>query len=154
LWTGEGTLVDTTSSVVVDTGEISIDSTVDFNAVKLTPGAYNFDTSASINITDAIAVLRHIVGLDTLASTSNAFNAADVTNNDKVNISDAIAVLRHIVGLDTIDTFDLIDDQGARVTQLDASTSSAAPTWTLVANGDVNFSGEFADTYVVEVDIV
>jgi hypothetical protein len=94
------------------------------------------------------------VKLDTLASDSNAFHAADVNNSDTVNITDAIAVLRHIVKLDTIDTFDLIDDQGARVTQLDAAATGAAPTWTLVANGDVNFSGEFADTYVVEVDIV
>ena len=146
---------DTAISTLVNTGDIEIAQSVIFDEVKLSAtGAYNFDTSASINITDAIAVLRHIVGLDTLASTSNAFNAADVTNNDKVNISDAIAVLRHIVGLDTIDTFDLIDDQGARVTKLDAAATGAAPTWTLVANGDVNFSGEFADDYIVTSDLV
>jgi hypothetical protein len=58
------------------------------------------------------------------------------------------------VKLDTISTFDLIDDQGARVTQLDASTSSAAPTWTLISNGDVNSSGKFADDYIVTSDLV
>jgi hypothetical protein len=157
LWKGEvgtNSFADTTSSVVVDTGEISIDSTVDFTAVKLSANAYNFDENTSVNITDAIAVLRHIVKLDTLASDSNAFHAADVNNSDTVNITDAIAVLRHIVKLDTIDTFDLIDDQGARVTQLDAAATGAAPTWTLVANGDVNFSGEFADDYIVTSDLV
>jgi hypothetical protein len=152
LWTGESTIVDTGSSVAVDSGEVSIDSTVVFNTVKLSAGAYNFDDA--INITDAVAILRHIVGLDILDSTSNAFHAADINNNDAVNITDAVAVLRDIVGLDSIDTFDLIDDKGARITQLDASSTDAAPTWTLIANGDVNMSGKFDDAYVVSVDIV
>jgi len=29
-----------------------------------------------------------------------------------------------------------------------------APTWTLVANGDVDLSGSFAEDYVVAVDLV
>jgi len=152
LWTGESTIVDTGSSVTVDSGEISIDSTVAFNAVKLSAGAYNFDDA--INVSDAVAVLRHIVGLDILESTSYAFHAADVNNNDKVNVTDAVAVLRDIVGLESIDTFDLIDDKGARVTQLDANSTGAAPTWTLVANGDVTgTTGKFDDAYFVSVDI-
>jgi len=44
--------------------------------------------------------------------------------------------------------------QGARVTQLDPDATGDAPTWTLVANGDVDLSGSFANDYVVAVDMV
>jgi hypothetical protein len=142
---------DTGTSVAVDGGEISIDSTVAFDAVKLSVAdAYDFD----INITDAIDVLRHIVDLEALTAGSSAFHAADVDNDNDIDISDAIDVLRHIVDLETIDTFDVIDSAGARVTELDADYSGEAPTWTLVANGDVDMSGSYADAYVVQADIV
>ena len=36
-----------------------------------------------------------------------------------IQADDAVAVPRHIVELDTIDTFDLIDENGNRVTTLD-----------------------------------
>jgi len=141
---------DTGTSVAVDSGEISIDSTVTFDTVKLAAAnAYDFD----INITDAIDVLRHIVDLEALTAGSSAFHAADVDNDNDIDISDAIDVLRHIVDLETIDTFDVIDSAGARVTELDADASGEAPTWTLVANGDVDMSGSYADAYVTQVDI-
>jgi hypothetical protein len=137
------------ASVAVDAGEISIENTVTFDTVKLSAAdAYDFD----ISITDAIAVLRDIVNLDNLSG--NAFHAADVNNDGNISITDAIAVLRDIVNLDTIDTFDIIDAEGNLVTQLDASAQGAAPTWTLVANGDVNMSGGFDDAYVVTSEIV
>jgi len=91
--------------------------------------------------------------LESLTSGSSAYHAADVDNDGDIDISDAIDVLRHIVELDTIDTFDLIDSEGARVTQLEAEASGEAPTLILVSNGDVDMSGIFADDYVVEVDI-
>jgi hypothetical protein len=142
---------DTSSSVIVDTGEISIDSTVTFDEVKLSvTDAYDFD----INISDAIDVLRHIVDLEAFTPGSASFHAADVDNDGSVNISDAIDILRHIVDLEAIDTFDLIDTNGARVTKLDANASGEAPTWTIVANGDVDLSGGFADAYVVTSDLV
>jgi hypothetical protein len=56
--------------------------------------------------------------------------------------------LRDIVKLDEIDTFDLIDENGNRVTQIDADAIGVAPTWTIVANGDVDQSGSFVDPYV------
>lgn len=146
LWEGGS---DKGASVAVDTGEISIDSTVTFDAVKLSANAYDFD----INISDAIDVLRHIVDLETLSG--NAFHAADTDNNGSVNISDAIDILRHIVDLETIDTFDIIDSSGDRVTTLDANSTGDAPTWTIVANGNVDFSGTgFATDYVVTSDLV
>ena len=141
---------DTTTSVVVDEGEISIDSTVAFDAVKLAAtDAYDFD----INISDAIDVLRHIVDLEELTAGSSGFHAADIDNDGKINISDAIDILRHVVELDTIDTFDVIDSTGALVTELDADATGEAPTWTLVANGDVDMSGSYDDDYIMQVDI-
>jgi VCBS repeat-containing protein len=140
----------TSTSVAVDGGEISIDNTVAFDAVKLAAtDAYDFD----INISDAIDVLRHIVDLEALTAGSTAYHAADVDNDGDIDISDAIDVLRHIVDLEAIDTFDVIDSAGARVTQLDANATGEAPTWTLVANGDVDMSGSYAETYVTTVDI-
>ena len=91
--------------------------------------------------------------MEALTAGSAAYHAADVDNSGAVNITDAIDVLRHIVDLETIDTFDLIDSEGALVTELDADATGDAPTWTLVANGDVNMSGSYDDDYVVTVDI-
>ncbi len=136
-------------TVVVDHSSVLVTEVVKFDAVKLSANAYDFD----INISDAIDVLRHIVDLETLSG--NAFHAADTDNNGSVNISDAIDILRHIVDLETIDTFDIIDSSGDRVTTLDANASGDAPTWTIVANGNVDFSGDgLGDTYVVQTDIV
>jgi hypothetical protein len=148
LWDASATSAK--ASIAIDAGEIIIENTVSFDEVKLSvPSAYDFD----INISDAIDVLRHIVNLETL--TGNAFHAADTDNNGSVNISDAIDVLRHIVNLETIDTFDLIDSSGNRVSELDANASGDAPTWTLVANGNVDMSGSgFDGDYVVAMDIV
>ena len=142
---------DTGTSIAVDGGEISIASTVTFDTVKLSAAdAYDFD----ITINDAIDVLRHIVDLEELSAGSSAYHAADTDNDGDVDITDAIAVLRHIVDLKAIDTFDVLDSSGARVTTLDADYSGEAPTWTLVANGDVNMSGSYDDDYVATADIV
>jgi hypothetical protein len=147
---------DTGTSVAVESswiaGRISIDNTVTFDAVKLSvTDAYDFD----INISDAIDVLRHIVDLEALTADTAGYHAADVDNDGNINISDAIDILRHIVDLETIDTFDLLDSDRVRVTQLDAEASGEAPTWwKLVANGDVDMSGSYDDDYVVQADIV
>jgi len=126
----------------INNGELRVieDSTID--TVRLTEAAYDFD----INISDAIDVLRHIVDLEV--------HAADVDNDGSVNISDAIDILRHIVDLEAIDTFDVIDSSGNRVTQLDARASGEAPTWTIIANGDADMSGGFADVYVITSDLI
>ena len=142
---------DTNQDLIIDKGELHINESFDFDTIKISD---TLNYTQNINVTDAVAVLRHIVGLDTLDSTSNAFHAADVNNNDKVNVTDAVAILRNIVGLDSLDTFDLIDDKGARVTKLDPSATVAAPTWTIVANGDINMSGKFDDAYIVTSDLV
>jgi len=137
--------------VDVDNGLLLTNETVDFDAVKLSD---NKAFTPDIKIGDAIDILRHIVGIKTLDPTSIQFHAADVDNDGAVKIGDAIDVLRHIVDIKKIDTFDLIDDQGARVTQLDPDATGDAPTWILVPNGDVDLSGSFAEDYVMAVDIV
>jgi hypothetical protein len=91
--------------------------------------------------------------LEALTAGSSGFHAADIDNDGKINISDAIDILRHVVELDTIDTFDVIDSTGALVTELDADATGEAPTWTLVANGDVDMSGSYDDDYIMQVDI-
>ncbi len=142
---------DTGESLAVVSGEISIENTTVFDEVKLSVvDAYD----SSINISDAIDVLRHIVNLEAITNGSANYHAADVNNDGNINITDAIAILRDIVNLETIDTFDLIDDQGDRVTQLDAGSSGTPPEWTIVANGDVNLSGGFENDYVVAQEIV
>ena len=140
-------------SIAIDKSSVLINEVAEFDVVKISDtDAYDFD--ASINITDAIDILRHIVALDTLADGSNNYHAADVNNDGNINISDAIAVLRHIVDLEPIDTFDIIDANGARVTSLDADATGDAPIWTIVANGDVNMSGSFDDVYTIASDLI
>ncbi len=138
--------VDTGVSSAVSDGAFTIDTAVEFDTTKLSSVAYNDD----INITDAIDILRHIVDLELITAGTANYHAADVDNDGKINISDAIDVLRHIVELESIDTFDLLDGDGNRITALD-TTTTPAPSWTIIANGDVDQSGSFIDDFVSTV---
>ena len=138
-------------SVSVEDSSLIVSESVSFDEIRIDPpAAYQQD----INISDAIDVLRHIVGLASLDSGSASNHAADVNNDGNINISDAIDILRHIVGLDTIDDYDLIDSQGSRITQLDPASPGDVPTWTIIANGDVNLSGSFAEEYTIQSDLI
>ena len=59
----------------------------------------------AVDLTDAIAILKMIVGLDVNSGgaplTAYQAYAADVDGNGKVELSDAISVLKRIVGLET-----------------------------------------------------
>ena len=132
---------------LVDKGDINIKEDILFDCIKVDEGQYTQD---AINISDAISVLRHIVELDPIESSSAKYHAADVNNDGTVNISDAISILRHVVDLKELDTFDLIDAQGNRVVNMDINTPDITPEYQLIANGDVDFSGDF----IVSVDIV
>ena len=66
--------------------------------------------------------------------------AADVDNDGSVSLSDVGTALRAYVGLTTIDTFDLVDSSGNRVTEVGSSSES---TLYLVENGDVSLDGTF-----------
>jgi hypothetical protein len=146
---GEG--VDTNVSSLVENGGITLEQSVDFDVVTLSDSnAY----LSGVQTNDATAILRHIVGLDTLEDGSVNIHAADVNNNGTVQTNDATAVLRHIVGLDTIGNFDLIDNStGQRVTHLDGDGADIA-SLIIVENGDVNQSGQFDDDFTVQIDLV
>jgi hypothetical protein len=142
--------VDLMEYTPVVQGDISFDHIVEFDAVKLdNVAAYNSGVQAD----DAVAVLRHIVALDSLDGNATGWNAADVNNNGAIQADDAVAILRDIVALDDIDTFDLVDNiTGNRITTLDPAAAEGQ--WTIIANGDVNGSGSFNDEYTVAIDIV
>jgi len=64
-------------------------------------------TNAAVNLQDAIAILKMIVGLEVNGagkplSPYQAY-AADFDGNGKVELSDAISVLKHVVGLTSPD---------------------------------------------------
>ena len=68
------------------------------------PSAETSAVNQAVNLQDAIAILKMIVGLDVngagkALSPYQAY-AADYDGNGKVELSDAIGVLKHVVGLD------------------------------------------------------
>jgi len=69
---------------------------IDLDHIEMVSTSYD----DGVNISDAVSVLKHIVGLQTLTG-MNAL-AADANMNNSVNISDAVSILKHIVGLDQI----------------------------------------------------
>ena len=73
-------------------------------ASRIVPAAEASATSLAVNLTDAIAILKMIVGLDVNGAgkplSPYQLYAADFDGNGRVELSDAIAVLKHVVGLD------------------------------------------------------
>jgi hypothetical protein len=147
--------VDTGVQTWVEAGGITFDQSIEFDAVKLSiTEAY----VPGIRADDAVALLKHIVfpETDLLDPGSAGWHAADANNDGAVRADDAVAILKHIVfpETDLIDTFDLINNlTGERITSLDMNTTEVGQ-WSIVANGDVNLSGEFDDVYTISVDIV
>jgi hypothetical protein len=82
--------------------------------------------SPSVNITDAVSVLKHIVGISSLNSDQQFLG--DLNGDGQVNITDAVTILKKIVGLEEPPNF------------LAFSASAAGYTTELVAeNGFVDF---------------
>ena len=55
----------------------------------------------TIEISDALEVLKYIVGLESvIANCENAFNAARITGGDMPTIKDVLEILKYIVGID------------------------------------------------------
>ena len=73
-------------------------------ASRIVPAAEASATSLAVNLTDAIAILKMIVGLDVNGAgkplSPYQLYAADFDGNGRVELSDAISVLKHVVGLD------------------------------------------------------
>jgi hypothetical protein len=72
-------------------------------ANRIVPAAEANATSLAVNLTDAIAILKMIVGLDVNGAgkplSPYQLYAADFDGNGLVELSDAISVLKHVVGL-------------------------------------------------------
>ena len=84
--------------------EAVTDSSLGITASRAVPQGEAADTAQAVNLQDAIAVLRMVVGLDVNGpgrplSPYQSF-AADFNADGQVGLSDAIGVLRHVVGLD------------------------------------------------------
>jgi hypothetical protein len=80
------------------------DSSLGITASRAVPQGEAADTAQAVNLQDAIAVLRMVVGLDVNGagrplSPYQSF-AADFNADGQVGLSDAIGMLRHVVGLD------------------------------------------------------
>jgi hypothetical protein len=116
---GSNTTFDASGIRIAGTTGFSADGTDLFQAVvwDVNDGGQtefslgiNQTAESAINISDVIAQLRHIVGLDTLTGQS-ALNA-DNDRDGNVNISDVTSSLRTIVGLEDGSTPTLVDSSG------------------------------------------
>ena len=105
-------------------GSVEIDATIDTAAL------------AGITITDAVLVLKSIVGLVDL--TTDQTLSADVDQSGTVNISDAVSVLKIIVGLSPAQ-MSLLDSTGGEELDISAGLFDL----TAVILGDVD--GSYAD---------
>jgi hypothetical protein len=143
---------DTGVVLEVDNGKVYLEdlaNTVTFDSVVV--NADVFDFAAAITTDDITALMKHKVGLDVLSG--NQLQAADVDNDIDVDGSDGWAMSGVVLnGLDLVNTFDLTNADGSLVTELSAAVDGTG--LTLVANGDINQSGDFDTDYVVGLDIV
>ena len=83
------------------------DASLSLSATRTDPAIEAAPTSAAVNLQDAIAILKMIVGLSVNGS-NQALSpyqalAADYDGNGTVQLSDAIGVLKHVVGLSAPD---------------------------------------------------
>ena len=110
----EGVLVTTTNGLTRTTGLDGSAALPDLSSAsmpitaRLAVGDAQADAAShAVNLQDAIAILKMIVGLEVNGpgrplSPYQSF-AADFDSNGKVELSDAIAVLKHVVGLPSPD---------------------------------------------------
>ena len=99
-----GSLQATTGSHDAAIWEAVTGSSLRITASRAVPLGEAADTALAVNLQDAIAVLRMVVGLEINGagqplSPYQAF-AADFNADGQVGLSDAIGMLRHVVGLD------------------------------------------------------
>ncbi len=78
-------------------------SSLSVSASRPIPPAEAQDTTAAVNLQDAIAILKMIVGLNVNGANEKLSPyqalAADFDGNGRVELNDAIGVLKHVVGL-------------------------------------------------------
>jgi len=105
--------------------------------VEITAALGTATAESGINISDAVTILKQIVGLTSL--TGNAAVAADVNGDGSINISDAVTTLKTIVGLESNATMVLVDASG----NSSFDVGSGVVDLTAVVLGDVD--GSYAD---------
>ena len=98
-----GTLSGTTNTGGAASFSAVTESSLTLSASRAIPTAEASDTSGAVNLQDAIAILRMIVGLDVngVGKPLSPYQslAADFDGNGTVGLTDAIGVLKHVVGL-------------------------------------------------------
>ena len=100
-----GTLSQLTATDGATSWQQAAESSLFVTASRTIPAAETDATSSAVNLQDAIAILKMVVGLD-VNGAGNALSpyqalAADYDGNGLVQLSDAIGVLKHVVGLTT-----------------------------------------------------
>ena len=79
------------------------DNNLSLTATRPIPTAETTQTNAAVNLQDAIAILKMVVGLDVngggVPLSPYQSLAADFDGNGRVELTDAIGVLKHVVGL-------------------------------------------------------
>ena len=107
LLSGVTVAVGSTTKVTGADGSASLTSITDANvamqATRAVPAGEATQTDSAVNLQDAIAILKMIVGLD-VNGAGKALSpyqalAADYDGNGAVQLTDAIGVLKHVVGL-------------------------------------------------------
>jgi len=99
----EGTLTFTVYASVLRTGTIIItnatDGTVEAAIVKAKYVLGDIDENGYINVSDALLILQHVVGITTLTDAQKL--PANTDGNEFVNVSDALLILQLVVGIIT-----------------------------------------------------
>lgn len=117
IWKAHTLLQDVSIGVTTSTGTVSsstgaagtasvpdlADASVLIQASRQIPSAESAATTNAVNLQDAIAILKMIVGLNVNGANQPLSPyqalAADFDGNSRVELNDAIGVLKHVVGL-------------------------------------------------------
>ena len=135
------------------------------SAIETATSTTSAVAAKAVDLTDAIAILKMIVGLDVNAGgaalTAYQAYAADVDGNGKVELSDAISVLKRIVGLETASANWMFFNGTPTVTDklnpglpptLSAAVSSTSNvSMTAVLRGDVVSSSAYTYSWALTV---
>ncbi|OGB58097.1 MAG: hypothetical protein A2503_07495 [Burkholderiales bacterium RIFOXYD12_FULL_59_19] len=126
-----GALAATTDSGGTTSLTNVTDASLGLVADRTIPAAESAATANAVNLQDAIAVLKMIVGLDVNGANQPLspyqILAADFDGSGSVGLTDAIGVLKHVVGLPT-----------TAPAWYFVSETSASPTWPPIVNADLS----------------
>ena len=128
---------DSTTSVTSSSGgQVDLGAYVS-STIELSASLSSSSASSGVNISDAVAILKHIVGIETVSGFAAV--AADVDQSGSVNITDAVEVLKMIVGLSSTAKLLVVDSAG----ESNLTVASGTVDLTAVVLGDVD--GSYAD---------